>query len=63
MSSGDKAFFAKVDNPPTDGSAFADPGAGNTFYVQFNPKEFKLDDGAQWESSDEHGKEKPLITY
>jgi LysM repeat protein len=36
---------------------------GQTFIVQFNPKEFKLDEKANWKASDEHQKDKPLLTY
>lgn len=36
---------------------------GGTFTVQFNPKEFKLDEKANWKASDEHQKDKPLLTY
>jgi len=36
---------------------------GQTFTVQFNPKEFKLDEKANWKASDEHQKDKPLLTY
>lgn len=45
-----KAFFTNVD-------------AGGTFHVQFNPKEFKLDEKASWKASDEHEHDKPLLTY
>jgi LysM repeat protein len=50
VTSGGKAYFVNVD-------------AGGTFYVQFNPKELKLEDTASWKSSDEQGKPKPLLTY
>ena len=45
-----KAFFTNVDKD-------------KTFYVQFNPKEFKLDESAAWKPSDEHENDKPLLTY
>ena len=45
-----KAFFTNVDT-------------GGVFYVQFNPKEFKLDEKANWKASDEHEEDKPLLTY
>lgn len=50
VTSGGKAYFVNID-------------AGGTFYVQFNPKELKLEDTASWKSSDEQGKPKPLLTY
>lgn len=46
----DKAFFTNVDT-------------GGVFYVQFNPKEFKLDEKAIWKASDEHEEDRPLLTY
>lgn len=49
VTSGDRAFFTVE--------------GGQPFYVQFNPKEMKLDDAAAWKASDEHGRGKPLITY
>ena len=45
-----KAFFTNVDT-------------GGVFYVQVNPKEFKLDEKANWKASDEHEEDKPLLTY
>ena len=49
-SGGDKAYFQNVDS-------------GSTFYVQFNPKEFKMDESASWKDSDEQEKQEPLLTY
>ncbi|MCB9699145.1 MAG: LysM peptidoglycan-binding domain-containing protein, partial [Alphaproteobacteria bacterium] len=49
-SSGSKAFFTNVDT-------------GSVFFVQFNPKEFKLDEKANWKASDEHENDVPLLTY
>lgn len=49
VTSGDRAFFTVE--------------GGSPFYVQFNPKEVKLDDAAAWKASKEHGRGKPLITY
>lgn len=49
VTSGNRAYFT-VEN-------------GSPFFVQFNPKEIKLDDAAAWKASDEHGRGKPLITY
>ncbi len=48
--SSSKAFFTNVDT-------------GSVFFVQFNPKEFKLDEKAMWKASDEHEADKPLLTY
>lgn len=45
-----KAFFTNVDTQ-------------SVFYVQFNPKDFKLDEKANWKASDEHESDKPLLTY
>jgi LysM repeat protein len=45
-----KAFFTNVDTQ-------------SVFYVQFNPKEFKLDEKANWKASDEQEAHKPLLTY
>ena len=36
---------------------------GGTFQVQFNPKEFKLNDKANWTVSKELEKGKPMLTY
>ena len=36
---------------------------GDTFHVQFNPKELKLDEKAIWKPSGEHQTDKPLLTY
>jgi len=47
----EKAFFTNADN------------SGEVFYVQFNPKEFKLDDKAAWKDSGEHENTQPLLTY
>ena len=46
----DKAFFTNTDT-------------NEVFYVQFNPKEFKLDEKATWKASDEQEATKPLLTY
>jgi LysM repeat protein len=47
----DKASFTNLD------------GGSGTFVVQFNPKELKLDEKASWKPSEEHGQDKPLLTY
>lgn len=39
-----------------------DLDGGKTVFFQFNPKEFKVNDKANWKASDE-GKDKPLLTY
>jgi LysM repeat protein len=36
---------------------------GGKFEVQFNPKEFKLNDKANWKASDEQQETHPLLTY
>ena len=45
----EKAHFIKV--------------GGGTFYVQFNPKEVKLDESASWKTSEEAQQDRPLLTY
>jgi LysM repeat protein len=45
-----KAFFLNVDE-------------SKAFYVQFNPKEFKLDERATWTQSDEQEATRPPLTY
>ena len=42
-----KAFFTNTDT-------------SEVFYVQFNPKEFKLDEKANWKASDERQEHAPL---
>ncbi|MEZ4318041.1 MAG: LysM peptidoglycan-binding domain-containing protein [Myxococcota bacterium] len=51
VTSGGKAYFENADR------------RGQKFFVQFNPKELKLEDTASWKSSDEQGKPQPLLTY
>jgi len=48
--SGSKAYFENIDQ-------------GGRVYVQFNPKEFKVNDKANWKASDEHEASDPLLTY
>jgi LysM repeat protein len=47
----EKAFFTNAEK------------TSEVFYVQFNPKEFKLDDKAAWKDSPEHENTQPLLTY
>ena len=47
----EKAFFTNVDK------------GSEVFYVQFNPKEVKLDEKAIWKPSGEHQAERPMLTY
>jgi len=47
----EKAFFTNADL------------SSEVFYVQFNPKEFKLDEKAAWKDSGEHENARPLLTY
>jgi hypothetical protein len=55
MSEGsDRAFFISLDKSDKEQGAF---------YVQFNPKELKLDESAAWKASEEHEADKPLLTY
>ncbi len=49
----EKAFFTNLDKPKDE----------EVFHVQFNPKEFKLDEKATWKDSEEHQQGKPLLTY
>lgn len=53
MASGgsEKAYFTNADE------------TNEVYHVQFNPKEFKLDDKAIWNPSDEHENTRPLLTY
>ncbi len=51
VTSGGKAYFENADK------------RGQKFYVQYNPKELKLEDTAAWKSSDEQGKPQPVLTY
>ncbi len=44
-------------------ASFTNLDAGASFQVQFNPKEFKLDETAAWKDSDEFQQEKPLLTF
>jgi LysM repeat protein len=44
-------------------ASFTNTDTNQVFTVQFNPKEFKLDDKANWKASDEHGKPTPMLTY
>lgn len=46
----EKAFITNVD-------------AGSVFYVQFNPKELKLDEKAIWTDAGEQQADTPLLTY
>jgi len=46
----DKAMFTNVDEK-------------KDFQVQFNPKEFKLDEGVTWKDSEEFLHKKPLLTF
>ncbi len=47
----EKAFFTNADK------------TSEVFHVQFNPKEFKLDEKAAWKDSGEHENARPLLTY
>lgn len=42
---------------------FINDDGGATFYVQFNPKEMKLDESAAWKESKEFQVDKPLVEF
>ncbi len=42
---------------------FINDDGGATFYVQFNPKEMKLDEAAAWKESEEFQIDKPLVEF
>lgn len=42
---------------------FINDDGGATFYVQFNPKEMKLDESAAWKESKEFQIDKPLVEF
>jgi hypothetical protein len=44
-------------------ASFTNDDTGANFQVQFNPKEFKLDESAAWKDSEEFQQEKPLLTF
>jgi len=58
---GEKAFFARISDAQPK-APFSKPGDGQIFYVQFNPKELKFDDGAKWEEAKDQ-KEAPPLQY
>ncbi|MBX2797770.1 MAG: LysM peptidoglycan-binding domain-containing protein [Myxococcales bacterium] len=55
--------MAQTSGASTEKAFFTNKDSGDVFYVQYNPKEFKLDDKALWKPSEEVDQNTPQLMF